>query len=54
MSNNTPQQVPTATDAQSFPHHSASPGSPLEAAERQYAERPVGAPNWQPEEGDFS
>jgi hypothetical protein len=53
MSNDTPQQLPE-TEPQPFPHHSASPSTPLEAAERQYAERPLGAPNWQPEEGDFS
>ena len=37
-----------------FPHHAAGPVPPLEAAERQYAERARGVPNWQPEDGDFA
>ena len=30
------------------------PLTPLEAAERQYAEPPRGVPRWQPDDGDFS
>src|SRR4051812_24737669 len=32
----------------------AAPNPPFEAAERQYAERPRGVPNWHPEDGDFN
>ncbi len=52
--NNTSEHVPSSNDEPVFPHHAASPQSPLEAAERQYADRPTGAPNWQPEDGDFT
>jgi hypothetical protein len=51
---NSSQKAPSHTDAPPFPHHAATPQSPLEAAERQYADRPSGAPNWHPEEGDFT
>jgi hypothetical protein len=54
MMHETPQQAPSPVDAPAFPHHAAAPQSPLEAAERQYADRPSGTPNWQPEEGDFT
>jgi hypothetical protein len=50
---NSPQEIPTG-DAPAFPHHAAVPPTPHEAAERQYGERPSGAPNWQPEDGDFT
>ena len=52
--NNSAEQSTSHTDAPPFPHHAATPQSPLEAAERQYAERPSGTPNWQPDEGDFT
>ena len=54
MTPNTPHENASETDAPTFPHHAATPQSPLEAAERQYAERPSGVPNWQPEDGDFT
>jgi hypothetical protein len=54
MTDHTPQQLPTETDAPPFPHHAAAPHTPLEAAERQYADRASGVPNWQPEDGDFT
>jgi hypothetical protein len=50
----TPQPVEPHDDAPTFPHHAATAQSPLEAAERQYADRPDGVPNWQPEDGDFT
>jgi hypothetical protein len=53
----TPDSTQPATspdDAPVFPHHAAPAQSPLEAAERQYADRPDGVPNWQPEDGDFT
>jgi hypothetical protein len=46
--------TPSKLDVPVFPHHAASPQTPFEAAERQYADRPTGAPDWQPEEGDFT
>jgi hypothetical protein len=54
MTPNTPHEIPTTSDAPAFPHHAAAPQSPLEAAERQYADRATGVPNWQPEDGDFT
>jgi len=56
MNPDTPQpSVSTSsTDAPAFPHHAAGPVPPLEPAERQYAERARGVPNWQPEDGDFA
>jgi hypothetical protein len=54
MTPNTPQQAPSHTGAPPFPHHAAAPQTPLEAAERQYANRPSGVPNWQPEDGDYA
>ena len=48
------QQVAPPDAAPPFPHHAAAPQSPFEAAERQYADRPSTAPNWQPDEGDFT
>jgi hypothetical protein len=54
MTPNTPQQDTTRTEAPAFPHHAAAAQTPLEAAERQYADRPSGVPNWQPEDGDFT
>jgi hypothetical protein len=53
----TPDSSQPATlhnDAPAFPHHAAPAQSPLEAAERQYADRPEAVPNWQPDEGDFT
>jgi hypothetical protein len=43
-----------STETPAFPHHLAPAPTPLEAAERQYAERPTGAPHWRPEDGDFT
>ncbi len=54
MTHETNPQEPSTADAPAFPHHAAVPQTPLEAAERQYAERPSGVPNWQPDEGDFT
>jgi hypothetical protein len=54
MTPDTPQQAPSHIDAPPFPHHAAAAQTPLEAAERQYAQRPSGTPNWQPEEGDYT
>jgi hypothetical protein len=54
MTHDAPQSaLSTSNDAPAFPHN-AAPQPPFEAAERQYAERLNGAPNWQPDEGDFS
>ena len=53
-SNSSPEKAPSHNDVPPFPHHAAAPQSPLEAAERQYADRPSSAPNWQPDEGDFT
>ncbi|MDA0185221.1 hypothetical protein OJ997_33260 [Solirubrobacter phytolaccae] len=53
MTDETPQP-PSSSDVPLFPHHAALPSLPMEAAERQYAERPAAAPGWQPEEGDFT
>jgi hypothetical protein len=48
-------QPDTSTaDAPPFPHHAAQAQSPLEFAERQYADRADGVPNWQPDDGDFT
>lgn len=47
-------QAPSVDDAPPFPHHAAAPQTPFEAAERQYADRPSGVPDWQPEDGDFT
>ena len=52
--NTSSEQAPAHDTTPPFPHHAATPQSPLEAAERQYADRPSGTPNWQPEEGDFT
>jgi len=54
MTSETPQPATSHNDEPPFPHHAAAPQSPLEAAERQYADRPAGVPNWQPEEGDYA
>ena len=55
MTSDTPQPVAsTSNDAPAFPHHAAVAQTPLEAAERQYADQPAGAPRWQPDEGDFN
>jgi hypothetical protein len=54
MTNETPQPASSSSDVPPFPHHQAIPPLPLEAAERQYADRPAAAPGWQPEEGDFT
>jgi hypothetical protein len=54
MTPNTPHEAPSTTNAPPFPHHAAAPQTPLEAAERQYADRAAGVPNWQPEDGDFT
>ena len=54
MTHNTPHEAPSTTDAPPFPHHAAAAPTPLEAAERQYADRAAGVPNWQPEDGDFT
>jgi hypothetical protein len=43
----------TSGETPAFPHN-AAPQPPFEAAERQYADRPRGVPNWQPENGDFN
>jgi len=54
MTHDAPQSaLSTSNDAPHFPHNDA-PQPPFEAAERQYAERPRGVPNWQPDEGDFA
>ena len=53
----TPDSAQPATshnDVPPFPHHAAPAQTPLEAAERQYGDRPDGVPNWQPEDGDFT
>ena len=52
--NDTSPQTPSSDSAPQFPHHAAVAQSPLEAAERQYADRPSGTPNWQPDDGDFT
>jgi hypothetical protein len=49
-----PQPATSNHDVPPFPHHLAAPQTPLEAAERQYADRPDGVPNWQPDDGDFT
>jgi hypothetical protein len=54
MTPDTPQTAASHNDTPPFPHHAATPQTPLEAAERQYADRPTGVPNWQPEDGDFT
>jgi hypothetical protein len=54
MMPNTPHETPATSDAPPFPHHAAAAPLPLEAAERQYADRATGVPNWQPEDGDFT
>ncbi len=54
MTRDTLQQETSHDVTPPFPHHAATPQSPLEAAERQYADRPTAAPGWQPEEGDFT
>jgi hypothetical protein len=54
MTHDAPQSaLSTSNDAPAFPHTDA-PQPPLEPAERQYAERPRGVPNWHPEVGDFN
>lgn len=53
-SNNTSPQTSPSDPTPQFPHHAAAAQSPLEAAERQYADRPSGTPNWQPDDGDFT
>jgi hypothetical protein len=55
MTNEASKPVLSAsTDTHPFFPHNAAPQPPLEAAERQYADRPTGAPHWHPEEGDFN
>jgi hypothetical protein len=54
MTPDSPQPAQPNNDVPAFPHKAAPPQSPLEFAERQYADRPEGAPNWQPEDGDFT
>jgi hypothetical protein len=54
MTPDSSQPVPSNNDVPAFPHKAAPPQSPLEFAERQYADRPDGVPNWQPDEGDFT
>ena len=54
MTPDSSQPATSHNDVPPFPHHAAPPQTPLEAAERQYAERPDGVPNWQPEDGDFT
>jgi hypothetical protein len=54
MTPDSSQPATSHNDVPPFPHHAAPPQTPLEAAERQYAERPDGVPNWQPDEGDFT
>ena len=52
--NNATENTPSNIDVPVFPHHAAPPQTPFEAAERQYADRPSGTPDWQPEDGDFT
>ena len=52
--NSTSKPASSHNDTPVFPHHAAPAQSPLEAAERQYADRPSGTPDWHPEEGDFT
>ena len=52
--NNASQSAPSNIDVPVFPHKAAPPQTPFEAAERHYADRPTSAPNWQPDEGDFT
>ena len=54
MAHETPHTAPSTTDAPQFPHHLAAAPSTLEGAERLNADPPAHAPQWQPEEGDFS
>ena len=52
--NNSSTNAPSNLDAPVFPHKAAPPQTPFEAAERQYADRPTSAPDWQPDDGDFT
>ncbi len=54
LTHDTTQQAASPDVAPPFPHHAAAPQTPLEAAERQYADPSSAAPQWLPEEGDFA
>jgi hypothetical protein len=51
--NTTPRQAPS-TDVPPFPHQLASAPTSIEGTERLNADPPPSAPQWQPDEGDFS
>lgn len=54
MANENPHQAPSTTDVPPFPNVLAAVPPSLDATERLNADPPDTAPQWEPEDGDFS